>query len=69
MRPLHTQAQRDYHPDRNAGVARASLDRSSEEWEVLCLGIAQQLAIAKDGLTKKERRVLSSKLSWSSKSS
>ena len=47
--------QRDYHPDRNAGVVRATLGLSPEEWEVLCLTICQQLALAYDKLVKGDR--------------
>ena len=48
-------AQRDFHPDRNAGMVRETLDHSPEEWEVLCLAICQQLALAYDRLFKGER--------------
>ena len=46
-------AQRDYHPDRNAGQVRSTLALElPEEWEVLCKAICQQLAIAYDRLYK-----------------
>jgi hypothetical protein len=48
-------AQRDYHPDRNQGKVRETLDLDPEEWEVLCLSICQQLALAYDRLYKGER--------------
>ena len=53
-------AQRDYHPDRNAGTVRETLDHSPEEWEVLCLTICQQLAVTYDRLYKGERALLDS---------
>ena len=49
------QAQRDYHPDRNTGTVRETLDRNPAEWEVLCLTICQQLALVYDALFKGDR--------------
>ena len=60
-------AQRDYHPDRNAAMVRATLDHTPEEWEVLCLTICQQLALTYDRLYKGERELLSSMSGGSSR--
>jgi len=48
-------AQRDYHPDRNKDLLRATLDINPEEWEVLSSAICQQLTTAYDRVFKGER--------------
>lgn len=50
-------AQRDYHPDRNQGMARETLSYSPMEWEVVCLTVCQQLALTYDKLYKGARRL------------
>ena len=55
LRKALLKAQRDYHPDRNQNMVRDTLGCSPEEWEVLCLTICQQLALAYDKLYKHER--------------
>lgn len=55
VRKALLKAQRDYHPDRNVGTMRETLEYSSEEWEVLCKTICQQLSLANDRMFKGER--------------
>ena len=55
MKKVLLKAQRDYHPDRNQGMVRETLNYSPQEWEVICLTICQQLALAYDRLYKGER--------------
>ena len=50
-------AQRDYHPDRNTGMARETLSYSPMEWEVVCLTVCQQLALVYDKLFKGARKL------------
>ena len=50
-------AQRDYHPDRNQGMARETLSYSPMEWEVICLTVCQQLALTYDKLFKGARKL------------
>ena len=52
LRKAMLKAQRDYHPDRNVDMVRETLGCSPEEWEVLCLAICQQLALAYDKIYK-----------------
>lgn len=48
LRKALLKAQRDYHPDRNQGALRETLQLDPDEWEVLCMTIYQQLATAHD---------------------
>ena len=57
MKKVLLKAQRDYHPDRNQGMVRQTLNYSPQEWEVICLTICQQLALAYDRLYKGEREL------------
>ena len=61
MKKILLGAQRDYHPDRNEGMVRETLNYSPQEWEVVCLTICQQLALAYDKVYKAQRS-----LSWKS---
>ena len=43
-------AQRDYHPDRNAGAPHEALGHTVDEWEVICLEVSQRLSRKSDQL-------------------
>lgn len=43
-KPVLMQAQKDYHPDRNANVDRSSMRLSRREWELLSLSISQHVS-------------------------